>query len=132
MQNLNVELPSNKKIGLFFALLSAIVSVYSYMTNSLILAFVFAAFASLLLSVSFIRPDILLPFNIAWMKFGLYIGLIVSPIVLGIIYFLVFTPTAILMRIANRDILHLKLNGKVSHWKSRNEENNAGSFKNQF
>lgn len=132
MENSNIEYPTNKKIGFFFASLSAVASVYSYTSDSLIWAFFFAAVSSLLLSISVIRPDILLPINKAWMKLGLHLGLIVGPIVLGIIYFLVFTPIAILMRLANRDALHLKFNNKVSLWKSRNEENNADSFKNQF
>jgi hypothetical protein len=66
------------------------------------------------------------------MRFGLLLGMIISPIVLGLIFFCLFTPIAILMRISGRDELRLKLNRKVSHWIRRGEEIKSESFKWQF
>ena len=64
--------------------------------------------------------------------FGLLLGMIVSPIVLGIIFFGLFTPIATLMRLSGRDELKLKFTQKVSHWIPRNDPINSKSFKYQF
>ena len=66
------------------------------------------------------------------MRFGHLIGMIVSPIVLGVIFFGLFTPIAMLMRLSGRDELRLKLSHKVSHWIIRSEPIKAESFKHQF
>ena len=66
------------------------------------------------------------------MRFGLLLGIIVSPIVLGIIFFGLFTPIAMLMRMSGRDELRLKSVQKTSHWIKRGEPIKSGSFKHQF
>ena len=66
--------------------------------------------------VTLIKSDALLPLNKLWMRFGVLLGIIVSPIVLGIIFFGMFTPIAILIRFSGRDELHLKFTQKGSHW----------------
>ena len=66
------------------------------------------------------------------MRFGLLLGMIVSPIVLGIIFFGLFTPIAMLMRMSGRDELKLKFIQKASHWILRKEPIKAESFKHQF
>jgi hypothetical protein len=66
------------------------------------------------------------------MQFGLLLSKIVSPIVFGIIFFGLFTPIAILMRLWGRDELRLKFKRKTSHWISRSEPIQADSFKQQF
>jgi len=58
--------------------------------------------------------------------------MIVSPIVLGIIFFGLFTPIAFFMRLSGRDELRLKLSKKASHWVSRSEPLKSESFKQQF
>jgi hypothetical protein len=67
------------------------------------------------------------------MKLGLLIGKVVSPIVLGSVFFFLFTPVGIVMRLAGRDELQLKLHGKTSCWKNRAPAGpEPTSFKNQF
>ncbi len=127
-----VELPSNKKFGLFFTLLFAIAAVYFYSNSSLAWVYVFGATAIIFFTVSIVKADALLPLNKLWMKFGLLLGMIVSPIVLGIIFFGLFTPIGFLMRLSGRDELSLKLKNKASHWISRIEPIRSGSFKSQF
>ena len=79
-----------------------------------------------------LRANLLRPLNKIWMQFGLLLGLIVSPIILGIIFFGIFTPTAILMRTKGRDALKLKSEIQTSFWIKRQSETELGSFKNQF
>ena len=127
-----VELPSNKKFGFFFTLVFALVAGYFYVSESWTLAYPFSAAVVIFFAVTIVKADILLPLNKLWMRFGLLLGMIVSPIVLGVIFFGLFTPVAFLMRISGRDELRLKFKNKASHWISRSEPIQADSFKHQF
>ena len=95
------------------------------------LSYLVAAALAFLL-VTLIKCDALLPLNKLWMRFGLLLGMIVSPIVLGVIFFGLFTPIAMLMRLSGRDELRLKFTQKTSHWISRGEPIKPESFKHQF
>ena len=127
-----IELPSNRKFGFFFTFVFAAVAAYFYYSTNVSWAYVFVAAALAFLLVTLIQSDALLPLNKLWMRFGLLLGMIVSPIVLGIIFFGLFTPIAILMRLSGRDELRLKLTQKISHWVSRGEPIKSESFKHQF
>ena len=82
--------------------------------------------------ITAIIPQVLLPLNKLWMRLGLLLGMIVSPIVLGIIFFGLVTPYGVVMRMFGRDELRLKFTKKSSHWISRSESIKSDSFKNQF
>ena len=127
-----IELPSNRKFGFFFTFVLAIAAVYFFYSAILIWAYVFIAVALMLLLVTLMKSDALLPLNKLWMRFGLLLGMIVSPIVLGVIFFGLFTPIAILMRLSGRDELRLKFAQKASHWISREEPIKSETFKHQF
>ena len=127
-----IELPSNRKFGFFFTFIFAVAAVYFYYSANVSWAYVFIAAASIFLLVTLIKSDALLPLNKLWMRFGLLIGMIVSPIVLWIIFFGLFTPIAMLMRLIRRDELRLKFSQKVSHLITRSEPINSESFKNQI
>ena len=127
-----IELPSNRKFGFFFTFVFAAVAAYFYYSTNVSWAYVFVAAALAFLLVTLIQSDALLPLNKLWMRFGLLLGMIVSPIVLGIIFFGLFTPIAVLMRLSGRDELRLKLTQKISHWVSRGEPIKSESFKHQF
>jgi len=127
-----VELPSNKKFGFFFTVVFVITAGYFYSNDSLTWAYIFAQAAAAFLGITFVKADFLLPLNKLWMRFGLLLGMVVSPVVLGLIFFGLFTPIAFLMRISGRDELSLKIKKKNTHWRSRNHASAAHSFKNQF
>lgn len=127
-----IELPSNRKFGVFFTFVFAVAAAYFYYSASVSWAYVFTATALIFLLITLIKSDALLPFNKLWMRFGHLLGMIVSPIVLGIIFFGLFTPIAILMRRSGRDELRLKFTQKASHWISRGEPIKSESFKHQF
>jgi hypothetical protein len=130
--NFEVELPSNKKFGFFFAFIFGLTALYLYVNFSILWAYSVAFFSAVLLLASIVKADVLLPLNKLWMRFGILLGMIVSPIILGVIFFGMFTPIAVLMRIWGRDELRLKLNDKVSHWILRSTPVQSDSFKNQF
>jgi len=128
-----IQLPSNKNFGYFFTFLFAIVAVYFYYSKSIFWANLFVAISSIFLLIVVIKSDILLPLNKLWMRFGFLLAAIVSPIILGIIFFGIFTPFAMIMRLFGRDELNLKFNQKQSHWISRKESSvKTESFKYQF
>ena len=129
----SIELPSNRNFGFFFSALFVASSIYCYVNTFLLAFFFFAAFTLVTLLVTVVSPSNLFLFNKLWMKLGLLIGKVVSPIVLGSVFFFLFTPIGIVMRLAGRDELQLKLHGKNSCWKNRAPAGSEPiSFKNQF
>ena len=127
-----IEYPSNKKFGYFFAAVFIIIAAYFYINKSINLTYIFVSIAIFFCLAAILKDEILLPLNKLWMRFGLLLGMIVSPIVLGIIFFGLFTPVALVMRISGRDELRLKLAKKSSHWILREEPMKSDSFKHQF
>ena len=90
---------------------------------------------SLIISLIFLilgilNSKLLSPLNKLWMRFGLLLGRIVSPIIMGIIYFFVVTPTGLIMKIFRKDLLSLKKNDEKSYWIEKNDE--KSNMKNQF
>jgi|MGYP006122770799 membrane protease YdiL (CAAX protease family) len=111
----NIKTSSNKSFGIVFFLVFLIVSIYPLFKEgdlriwSLILCLIF-------LILGLINSSILTPLNKLWFKFGIILGNIVSPIVMGLVFFLVVTPTSLLMKIFCKDILNLKKNKTKSYW----------------
>ena len=128
----DIELPSNRKFGFFFTFVFAVAAAYFFNSTNMLGAYIFAIASLIFLVVTVAKADILLPLNKLWMRFGILLGMIVSPIVLGVIFFGLFTPIAFFMRLSGRDELRLKLSKKASHWISRSEPLKSDSFKNQF
>jgi len=126
------ELPSNKKFGNFFTFVFIIIASYFYFNKSLNLTYIFGVVATVFMLVTIFKDELLLPLNRLWMRFGLLIGMIIGPIVLGLIFFILFSPVAIFMRLFGRDELHLKYKKKSSHWILRDDSICADSFKRQF
>ena len=127
-----IKLPSNRKFGFLFTFVFAVGTCYSYFAGYKGLAYVLFAAASMFLLLTLVKSDALLPLNKLWMHFGLLLGFIVSPIVLGLMFFVLITPISVLMRLSGRDQLRLKFTCKESYWISREETIKSESFKNQF
>ena len=130
--NSDIKLPSNKKFGFFFTFIFSIAAAYFYISNDFSWAYAFGTASLIFLFFTAVKDDILLPLNKLWMRFGFLIGIIVSPFVLGIIFFGIFTPIAFVMQLCGRDELRLKFSKKPSHWISRNKPIKPESFKQQF
>lgn len=128
----NVQLPSNRKFGFFFTFVFFIVGSYLFLQSHKLLASLAILVSVGFLSATLVKPDALFRLNQIWMKFGLLLGKIVSPIVLGILFFALFTPIAMLMRVFKRDELRLVMKPESSYWKVRSSAKDAFSFKQQF
>lgn len=132
MKTDELELPSNRKFGLFFTGVFFVVGIYSYVVSALLWTQMAFLAASVMLAVTIVNDDWLLPANKLWMRVGLLLGLIISPVVLGILFFLMFTPISIVMRVVGRDELRLRVVSKPTHWIEREDDSEMHSFKQQF
>ena len=133
MKKNNIILPSNKKFGIFFSLVFLIAAYFFWFTQNNFFFYLFLSLAFIFLTLSFTKPTSLKFLNQLWMNFGLLLGKIVSPFVLGLIYFLIFTPMSFIMKLFGRDELKLKIKTKKTYWLSRAETKlDSDSFKNQF
>ena len=128
-----IKLPSNKKFGLFFGMVFFLCSLYFYVQGFLIVSYSFIVLGVILILIAFIREKLLIPFNRLWMSIGLFLGIIINPIVLGFIFFGLFTLIRFVMKLFGRDELLLNFKKKKTHWINRvsNPKENS-SFKNQF
>ncbi len=129
MKNTEIKIGSNKSFGIVFFIVFLLIAIYPLMNNgelriwSLIIAIIF-------LILGLINSKVLTPLNKLWFKFGLLLGKVVSPLIMGIIFFLVVTPTALIMRIIGKDLLNLKFNNKKSYWIEKTGP--KSKMKNQF
>jgi hypothetical protein len=127
------NLPTNKTFGCFFGFVFTIIAIYLFYHNMLLFAFSFAFVAALFIFLAFFQSNLLLPFNVLWAKLGLLLGNIVSPIILGVIFFLLISPVAIFTRIFGRDILRLKSKSLPTYWIDRKDFNpEEASFRKQY
>ena len=127
-----IKLPSNRNFGIFFTGVFSLAAVYFWYFDSKTVSYIFSVLAILFFSVAILKSSLLLPLNKAWMWFGFILGMIVSPIILGLLFFLLFTPIALFIRVKGRDELRLKLIKKNSHWIMRQTATQSVSFKVQF
>ena len=128
----DIELPSNSKFGFFFTFIFAVVTAYFFTVENLKWAYVFIATALLFLLITLVNDKILLPLNKLWMRFGLLLGIIISPIVLGIIFFGLITPYGLIMRLFRRDELRLHKRTIETNWISRSQDKSQTDFTKQF
>ena len=105
----DVKLGSNKSFGIVFFVVFLIIAIYPILSDgnlrlwSLIISLAF-------LILGLINSRLLTPLNKLWFKFGILLGKIISPVIMGIIFFLVVTPIGILMRLFKKDVLNLSFN----------------------
>ena len=127
---------SNQSFGFFFSALFLLLSGYLWYQGtekSIIYAWVTSSTCIVLLIVTIFSPNILTPFNKAWLRLGELLGKIFSPIVLGIIFFVLITPVALITRLFGRDELRLKKQSLDSHWIKRDPPGPSNdSFDKQF
>jgi hypothetical protein len=129
------QLTSNKKFGYLFSGIFFLIGCFGYLksvANLVVYCFLFTSF--LIAIVSIAAPSYLSKLNKAWFLLGQALGKLVSPIVLGVIFFLLITPIGIITRIFGRDELCLNKRHKTSYWKDRkfSAEMDSNPFKNQF
>ncbi|MGB7243396.1 MAG: SxtJ family membrane protein [Sulfitobacter sp.] len=131
--NTDVKMGSERSFGLVFCIVFLIVALWPLMGGGAIRIWS-TLVAGVFLILAFVAPNILKPLNVAWFKFGLLLNKIVSPIVMGLIYFLTVTPIGLYFRARGKDLLNQKLDPSVeSYWIEVDEEYaSKTSMKKQF
>jgi len=125
----DIKISSNRSFGIVFFVVFILISLYPLINNDGIK--IWSLFISLIfLILGLLNSKILTPLNKLWAKFVIFLGKIISPIIMGIIFFFVVTPTGIIMRILGKDILNLKYNKNKSYWIEKNGP--KSKMKNQF
>jgi len=129
LKNSNIEIGTNKSFGIVFFLFFLIVSIFPLLKDeniriwSLIIALTF-------LILGLLNSKILTPLNKIWFKFGILLGSFVSPIVMGVIFFTIVTPTSLIMKVLGKNLLNLKKDNKKTYWIERSKI--KSKMKNQF
>ena len=120
---------TNRSFGILFFIVFSIISIWPVLSGgelrlwSFILAIIF-------LIMGITKSRFLTPFNRAWIKFGELLGVIISPLIMGLVYFLVVLPIGILMRAFGKDLLSLKFNKNIkTYWNKKEAKTN---FDKQF
>jgi hypothetical protein len=114
-----VEGSTNRSFGLVFTCVFLIIAVWPVFTGHSLRWWaggVAVAFAT----VSLAKPEVLTPLNALWTKLGIFLGKIVAPIAMGVLFYAVITPLAVVMRISGKDPLKLERDATAeSYWVSR-------------
>tara|TARA_B100000035_G_scaffold288821_1_gene274744 strand:- start:653 stop:1036 length:384 start_codon:yes stop_codon:yes gene_type:complete len=125
----DIKISSNRSFGIVFFVVFLLIALYPLTYSGEIR--IWSAIVSLFfLVLGLLNSKILSPLNKLWFKFGIFLGKIISPIILGIIFFLVVTPIGFIMRILGKDVLNLKYNKNKSYWIKKNGP--KSKMKNQF
>ena len=129
MDNSNIKIGTNKSFGLVFFVFFFIVSIFPLLNDgnirvwSLIISIIF-------LILGILNSKILTPLNQVWFKFGILLGRFVSPVVMGAVFFVVVTPTSVIMKVLQKNLLNLKKGNKKTYWIERSKI--KSKMKNQF
>ena len=124
-----IKLGSNRSFGIVFFVVFLLIATYPMLNHgdirlwSLLLSFIF-------LILGLVNSKILTPLNKLWFRFGIFLGKIISPLIMGLIFFLVVTPIGLIMRLLKKDILALKYSEKKSYWIEKTGP--KSKMKNQF
>ena len=124
-----IKISSNRSFGVVFFIVFLLIAFYPLLKGndlriwSLVISFIF-------LILGLINSKILTPLNRLWFKFGLLLGRFISPLIMGIIFFVVVTPIGIIMRLLKKDLLNLKYNKKETYWIDKSGP--KSKMKNQF
>ena len=125
----DIKISSNRSFGIVFFIVFLLIALYPLIYSGEIR--VWSAIISLiLLALGALNSKILTPLNKLWFKFGIFLSKIISPLIMGIIFFLVVTPIGLIMRIFGKDVLNLKYNKNQSYWIEK--KGPKSKMKNQF
>ena len=127
-QEIKIKKNNNITFGILFFIFFLIIGLYPLKSDEKIRVW-FVVLSLVFLIITIIRPNLFTFLNKLWIKFGILLGKIISPIVMGLVFFFVVTPIGILIRILKKDVMGLK-RGKSSYWINR--ENKFQTMKKQF
>ena len=124
---------SPRSFGVVFAIVFGIIAMWPLLNDGAIRLWS-AAIAVVFAMLALVWPQSLGFLNRLWFKFGLLLGRVVSPVIMAIMFFLIFTPIGLLLRLMGKDLLRLRMDSEEqSYWVKREADTQQmGSMKNQF
>ena len=129
MDHKDIKIGSNRSFGLVFFVVFLLISIYPFLKDENIRLWSFII-SIIFLFLGLLNSNLLSPLNKLWFSFGLFLGKIISPVIMGIIFFLVVTPIAIIMRLFKKDLLNLKFKENNTYWIDKTGP--KSKMKNQF
>ena len=125
----NIKIGSNRSFGIVFFVVFLSIGLWPILTDnqlriwSIVISLIF-------LILGILNSKILTPLNKAWLRFGIFLGNFVAPIIMGIVFFLVVTPTGLIMKLFRKDLINLRKNNSDTYWIEKKDI--KSSMKNQF
>ena len=115
----DIKISSNKSFGIVFFIVFILIALYPLLNGQEIRLWALIISAVFLI-LGLLKSKLLTPLNKLWFRFGIFLGKIISPIIMGFIFFLVVTPIGLIMRLLGKDVLNLKYNKERSYWIEKN------------
>ena len=125
----DIKIGSNRSFGVVFFVVFLLIGLWPILKGneiriwSIIISLIF-------LILGILNSKILTPFNKVWFRFGIFLGNFISPIIMGIVFFLVVTPTGLIMKLFRKDLINLRKNNSSTYWIEKKDI--KSSMKNQF
>ena len=125
----DIKIGSNRSFGIVFFVLFLLIGLWPILKGneiriwSIVISLIF-------LILGILNSKILTPFNKVWFRFGIFLGNFISPIIMGIVFFLVVTPTGLIMKLFRKDLINLRKNNSSTYWIEKKDI--KSSMKNQF
>lgn len=124
---------SNRAFGLVFAGVFLLTGLWPWVRHGASMRLWALGLAAIFLAVSLYAPERLAPLNRLWFRLGLALHAVVSPAIMGLLFYAAVTPTGLIMRALGKDILGLRRSDSPTYWRDRDPPGPAtGSMKNQF
>ena len=130
MKKVPVKISSNRSFGFLFFVVFLVISLWPLKSQGDLKLWAFIL-SLVFLVLGVLNSKFLSPLNKLWLKFGILLGSIVSPIVMGAVFFIIVTPTGLIMRFLGKDLLRINKNRTIStYWINRDKQKNT--MKKQF
>ena len=125
----DIKIGSNRSFGVVFFVVFLLIGLWPILKgNELRIWSIVISLIFLILGI--LNSKILTPFNKVWFRFGIFLGNFISPIIMGIVFFLVVTPTGLIMKLFKKDLINLRKNNSSTYWIEKKDI--KSSMKNQF
>ena len=125
----DIKISSNRSFGIVSFIVFILIALYPLLNGQEIRLWALIISAVFLI-LGLLKSKLLTPLNKLWFRFGIFLGKIISPIIMGFIFFLVVTPIGLIMRLLGKDVLNLKYNKERSYWIEK--DGPKSKMKNQF
>ncbi|MAV62360.1 MAG: hypothetical protein CMI80_02635 [Candidatus Pelagibacter sp.] len=129
MKHKDIKIGSNKSFGIVFFIVFLLIGLWPILKENEIRIWS-VLFSFIFLILGLLNSKALTPLNKLWFRFGILLGNFIAPIIMGIVFFLVVTPTGLLMKLFKKDLINLKKNNEKTYWIDKKEL--SSNMKNQF